>query len=104
MNIHDKTSYFLPSTSYLFFHLPVAPQAVIKCRRKSESVLNKHFFTRPVAVIHGSDLRYRLVGLIYKEQEIFREEIHKRAGRFTRFSAGDMSRIVLYSFAEARLP
>ena len=50
-------------------------RTVVHSRRKSESVLHQVFFSRLVASVHRSYLRYTYVTLVYHYQEIIWEKV-----------------------------
>ena len=70
-------------------------RSVIKCRRKSKSVIYQCNLTRPIALIHTSNLRNRNVWLIDNANHIFREIINERIGRLTWSTTVQMAWVVL---------
>ncbi len=85
----------------LFLELVKEKRSVVKRRRKTETVFDKTFFSRPVAAAHSAHLRNGDMALVDEHKEVLRKIIEKRIRRRTRFSARKNARIVLNAFAVA---
>ena len=81
-----------------------AERTVVHRRRQTESIFHKRPFSRLVAMIHTTDLRYCLMRLINHHNKIIREIVNQCVRRLSRFQPGQMSGIILDSRTEACLP
>ena len=76
---------------------------VILRRWKTEPVIHQRTLSRLIAVVHASDLRDRLVGLVDHHNEVIREIIDQCIRRLPRRKPCQMTGIILDSRAESRL-
>ena len=76
---------------------------VILRRRQTEPVIHQRTLSRLVAVVHASDLRDRLVGLVDHHNEVIWEIIDQGIRRLPRRKPCQMTGIILDSRAESRL-
>ena len=77
--------------------------AVVLRRRESETVIHQRSLPGLVPMVHPSDLRDRLVGLIDHHDKIIREVIDQRVRRLPRRKPCQMPGIVLDPGTESRL-
>ena len=78
-------------------------RTVVEGGRQSETIFHEVLLSRPVATIHGANLRNAHVALVHHQQEVFREEIQQTVWPFARLSAVEISRIVLDARTVAQL-
>src|SRR3954469_17623864 len=85
------------------FPLLELQRAVVERAREPEAVLDQRLLPRPVAAVHGADLRNRLVRLVHHEEVVLGEVVEQARRRIAGFAAGEMARVVLDALAEAHL-
>ena len=77
---------------------------VVKSRRQTETVIDQHFFSRPVAVIHRPHLGHHHMAFVNEQQEILGHIVQQRIRRRTRLPAGHDTGIVFDARAKADFP
>src|ERR1700756_3758491 len=76
-------------------------RAIVERRGHAEAESDEGLFARAVAVIHGADLRDRLVRFVDDEQEIGWNVIEQRGWSFSWEAPGHVARIVFDAVAIA---
>jgi hypothetical protein len=64
----------------LLLELLEGERPVIERRGQPETIVNQSLLPRAVAGVHGSDLRYAGVRLVYHHEEVPREEVQQGVG------------------------
>ena len=70
-------------------------RTVVEGSRQAETIFYQVLLARPVASIHGANLRNAHMALVNHKQEIFREEIEQAVWTFAFVSAIEIAGIVL---------
>src|SRR5580700_876529 len=75
--------------------------AIVEGRRHTEAKIDEGLFARAIAVIHGADLRDRLVRFVNNEQKIRWDVVEQRRRGLSRQASGHMARIIFDAVAIA---
>ena len=93
-------AYHLP---YSFVEFLKSQRSVVIRGRQSESVFDKVYLSRAVAVVHCTYLRQSHVAFVNEKHEILGKKVEKRIRRLPGLSAVKITGIVLYAAAIAHL-
>ena len=80
-----------------------AQRAVVGRGRQPEAVLDEHLLAAAVALVLAVELGHGHVALVDDDEEVLREVVEQRVGRFARAATVDRTRVVLDAVAVADL-
>src|SRR4030095_1298038 len=78
-------------------------RSVVHRRRQSKSIFHKVLFTRPIAVIHASQLRNSLMAFINEHQGVLRKIVEQCRRRLARQTSREMATVVFNAVTVADL-
>ncbi|CGF57502.1 Uncharacterised protein [Streptococcus pneumoniae] len=78
-------------------------RTIVQSRRQTETIINQHFFTRTVSIVHALDLPYGHMTLVNHNQEIIWEEVEKRIRRLSFAPSIHVARIIFNPIGIAHL-
>ena len=86
-----------------FLPLFESKRTIVERARESKAVRDQSLFSRPVAPVHGAELRHRDVRLVEDDEEVVGKIVEQGRRRLTLFAPREVPAVVLDPVTESHL-